>query len=138
MKLYRVLTAFLVAVLIAGCGASKFSEEKTLLTTVTTAMETFTTAMGESETPDAITAALGAFSDQLKMVLPAIMKLNQEHPEWETDPPEELADTLDKFKNAASGLQSAMPKLMQMAGQYADDAQLQDAVKEFQSVVAGL
>ena len=105
---------------------------------MTTAMETLTAAINEAEAPAEVASAVGAFSDQIETLVPALKKLEADHPEWETDPPSELQETMDRFKSASSAFQGAMPRLMQMANQHADDAQLQGALQKFQSVVAGL
>ena len=138
MKTYRIFAVALVAILLFGCSGAKFQNEKTLLTTVTKAMETLTVAINNAVAPHEITSAVSAFSDQIEKLAPAMKKLSDEHPDWNTKPPSQLKDTMDKFKSASSGLQGVMPKLMQMANQYTDDAQLQSALRRFQSVVEGL
>ena len=101
-------------------------------------MEALTKAVEEADAPEAVVSALGAFSSKIESFVPAMKKLNDEHPEWETDPPRELEGTLEKFKAASEGFKGVMPKLMQMGGDHADNPQLQDALKKFQSVVGGL
>ena len=138
MKTHRILAVALLAVLLVGCGGAKYVEEKTLLTTVTAAMEALTSAIDKADAPPAVAAALTAFTDKVESLLPAMKKLNTDHPEWETDPPQELEAALEKFSTASLGFQTVMPKLMQMAGDNADDPQLQEALGKFQSLVSGL
>ena len=138
MRTFQILAIGLIVMLLAGCGAAKFAEEKTLLTAVTKAMETFTSAINAADAPPAIASALGAFTGQIEELVPAMKKLTEEHPEWETDPPDELKDTMEKFKSAATGLQGTMPKLMQMANEHADNEELQGALRKFQEVMSGL
>jgi hypothetical protein len=138
MKTYRILTVVLVALLLIGCGAAKYQKEKTLLTTMTKAMEALTAAISSADNPAKITSAISAFTGKIETLVPDMKKVSDEHPEWETDPPPELKDTMEKFASASSGLHEVMPKLMQMANQHADNAELQDALKKFQSVVGGL
>ncbi len=138
MKTRRILTVALVAVLLAGCGGANHVEEKTLLTTVTAAMEALTSAIDEADAPPAVAAALIAFTDEVEPLVPAMKKLNEEHPEWETDPPRELEVTLAKFNDASQGFQTVMPKLMRMAGDNPADPRLQEALNRFQELVSGL
>jgi len=138
VKTYRILTVALVAALLVGCGAAKFAEEKTLLTTVTKAMEALTGAIEKADAPEPVIAALGTFSDKIESFVPAMKKINDEHPEWETNPPDELKGTMEKFKSATEGFQGVLPKLLQMSNDHADNPQLQDAFRKFQSVVGGL
>jgi hypothetical protein len=138
VKTYRILAVTLIALLLIGCSGAKYAEEKTLLTAVTKAMETLTASVNEAGDPSALTSAISAFSGQIEKLVPQMKQLSTDHPDWETNPPSELKDTLDKFNSASAGMKGIMPKVMQMAGQHADNAQLQDALKKFQSVVAGL
>jgi len=137
VKAHRILAVVLVAILLFGCSG-KYQQEKTLLTTVTKAMETLTAAINQAGAPQELTSAVSAFSDQIEKLAPAMNKLTTEHPDWQTNPPANLKDTMEKFKSASSGMQGAMPKLMQMASQYTDNVELQSALNKFQSVVAGL
>ena len=138
MKTCKIVAGVLVAMLLFGCAGAKFQQEKTLLTTVATAMETLTASINQAGTPQAVTSAVSAFSTEIEKVAPAMKQLSDAHPDWDTNPPAELKDTMEKFKTASSGFQSAMPKLMEMASQYPDDADLQNALQKFQSVVEGL
>lgn len=137
MKANWILVIVLATILLFGCSA-KYQQEKTLLSTVTAAMETLTAAINNAGAPQEITSAIGAFSDQIEKLAPAMKKLGDAHPDWKTNPPSNLKDTFDKFNSASSDLQGVMPKLVQMASQYADDAELQSALSKFQSAVQGL
>ena len=137
MKTHRILAVVLAAMLLFGCSG-KYRQEKSLLTAVTKAMETLTAAINSAGAPPELTSAITAFTDQIEKLAPSMKRISSEHPEWGTNPPPELKDTMDKFKSASSGLQGAMPKVMQMASQYADDAELQSALEKFQSVLGGL
>lgn len=123
--------------LLIGCAA-KYQQEKTLLTTVTKAMETLTNAINGAGAPQELTATVKAFSDQIEKLAPEMKKLSDAHPDWKTNPPANLKSTMEKFNGASAGLQGAMPKLMQMVTQYANDAELQGALQKFQTVVAQL
>ena len=90
MKSRRILVSALVLVLLAGCSGSKFAEEKTVLTTVTKAMETLNSAIGSSAVPEDIAKAVDSFTGALETVLPKMQEMNAAHPDWETSPPEEL------------------------------------------------
>jgi len=138
VKAYRILAIALVAILVFGCSAAKYEAEKTLMTSVTNAMETLTSAINSAGAPQEITSAANAFSDQIEKLAPAMKKLTDEHPDWEINPPSQLKETMDKYKTASMGMQGAMQKLMQTASQYPDDVELQSAMNKFQSVVAGL
>lgn len=135
MRTKLMAAVCLAALFVAGCGGAKFAEEKTLMTTVTKAMEAFTAAMNSAETPDAAAGALGVLTGQLEKVLPAMTKFQQEHPDWDTDPPEGMADTIAKFQTASEGLQSALPKVMGMMQQNADNPVLKDAVEKFTALM---
>jgi len=137
VRTYRILAVALVAILLFGCSG-KYQQEKTLLTAVTKAMETLTAAVNQAGAPQELTSAVNAFSDQIEKLAPAMKKLSDEHPDWETNPPSQLKDTMEKLKSASGGLQGAMSKVMQMASQYPDDTELQGALNRFQSVVQGL
>ena len=135
----RLLTVIcLAAVALAACGGAKFAEEKTLLTTLTGAMETFTKTMESADTPEIVTQALGKLTGSLDKVMPAMKKLTAANPDWETKPPKELEDVMSKFKSASSGLQGVMPKLMSMAQEHGDNADLQNAVQKFTGLMSQL
>ena len=138
MRRSLISAATLIALLAVGCGGAEFAVEKTLLTTVTKAIETLTGGINNADSPTALASVLQAFSGQTEKLIPEMNKMSSAHPDWENSPPSELKDTMASFKEASTGLQGAMPKLMQMASQHGDNAQLQDALKKFQSVVSGL
>jgi hypothetical protein len=138
MKTYRILTVALAVMLLIGCGKAKFAEEKTVMITATKAMETLTAAISLAGGPAEVTSAVNAFSDQIEKIAPALKTINEEHKEWETDPPPELKETVEKLMSASQGMQGIMPKLMQMASQHADDTELQGALQKFQTVLGGL
>lgn len=137
MKTYRILAVVLVAILLFGCSG-KYQQEKTLVTTVTKAMETLTIDINKAGTPQELATAVTAFSDQIEKLAPAMKKLGTDHPDWETNPPSQLKDTMEKFKSASNGMQESLSKMMQMASQYQDNAELQSALNRFQTVVMGL
>lgn len=137
-KLRFALGALVLLALVAGCGGAKYAEEKTVLTAVTKAMETFTSAIGTVDTPDGLASILGTFSSQLEKFVPQMKSMTEAHPEWANEPPKELAETLDKFKQASTGFQGAMPKVMEFAAQHADNPTLKSALDKFQSVVSQL
>ena len=133
----RILVSALVLILFAGCGGSEFAQEKTVMTTATKAMETFNSAIGSSALPEDITKAVGSFSGALEKVLPKMKEMNAAHPDWETNPPEELKGTFDKFKAATDTFKGeTMPKVMKAAQENADNVDLQTALKKFGSIVS--
>ncbi|MDD3643627.1 MAG: hypothetical protein PHQ19_09225 [Candidatus Krumholzibacteria bacterium] len=138
MKAYGVLAVALAAMLLFGCSGAKYQQEKTLLSTATKAIESLTAAINEAGAPEEIASAVNAFAGQFEKLVPAIKKINDEHPDWENNPPSQLKDAMEQYKSASNGLQEAMPRLMQMASEHMDNTALQDALKKFQSVVSGL
>jgi hypothetical protein len=139
MNRLRLTIMILVALLIvAGCGGSKFAKEKTVLDTMASAMETFTSTVNSADTPAGITQALGSFSGVVEKLVPQMKSLTADHPDWEKNPPEELKETFDKFNNAKTGFQNAMPKVTAMAKDNLGDADLQNAVNKFIGLVKDL
>lgn len=138
MKSFRILPVALVAMLLISCGAAKYKEEKTAMIAATSAMEALTAAISAAGAPAELTSAINAFSDKIEKIAPTLKKINDEHSDWETDAPPELKETVEKLMNASKEMQGAMPKLMQMATQHADDTELQGALQKFQSVLGGL
>jgi len=137
MKTKRLIMLALVLVLAAGCGGGQFAEEKTLLTTVTKAMESFNNAIGSAGATDEVTKALGTFTDALETVLPKMQELNSAHPDWETNPPEELKETFDKYNVATGTFQTeTMPKVMKFAQENAGNAEFQSALKKFGDIAS--
>lgn len=137
MNAKRFSILALTLVLVAGCGAGEFAEEKTLLTTVTKAMESFNSAIGSAGVSEDVAKALGTFSGALEKVLPKMTELNTAHPEWEDDPPEALKGTFEKLEAATSTLKAeTMPKVMQFAKDNMDNADLQNAVKKFSEIAS--
>lgn len=135
MKTKLMAAVCLAALVVAGCGGAKYAEEKTLMTTLTKAMEAFTGAMNSAETPDAVAGALAALTGQLEKVMPKMQEFQQEHPDWDTNPPEGMEDAVAGFKSASEGLKGAMPKVMGMMQQHADNPVLKDAVEKFTSLM---
>jgi len=135
MKTKLMAAVCLAALVVAGCGGAKYAEEKTLMTTLTKAMEAFTSTMQSAETPDAVAGALGALTGQLEKVMPKMQEFQKEHPDWDTNPPKGMEDTVAKFKSASEGLKGAMPKVMGMMQQHADNPMLKDAVEKFTSLM---
>ena len=133
----RLTVLALTLILVAGCSGGKYAEEKTLLTTVTKAMETFNGAIGSAGVPEDVAKALGSFTGAIEKVLPKMKELNTAHPEWEDNPPKELKDTFAKFEAATGAFKSeTMPKVMQFARDNMDNAELQDALKKFGSIAS--
>lgn len=134
----KIYVAICLVAALAACSGAKFAEEKTLLTGMATAMETFSEAVQSADTPDGITQALTGLTDKLAETLPAMKKLTDAHPEWEENPPEELGDVMAKFKGASEGLMGSMVKVMSMAQDHADNAELQSAVEKFTGLMQQL
>lgn len=139
MNTKRIAVAALIIMLLAGCSGGKYVKEKTLLTTVTRAMESFTSSMATADTPEAVAGYLTTFTGQLEEVLPKMKELTTTHPKWENNPPRELQAELDKFKSASSEFQSvAVPKAMQFARDHADNPALQSALEKFSNLISQL
>lgn len=139
MKIKSTVVCVLTLFLLVGCGGAKYVEEKTVLTSVTKAMETFTSSIVSAETPEAVAGLIGSFAGQIEKVAPKMKAMTEAHPEWEDNPPKELKAEFDKFKSASSEFQSvALPKAMQFAQQYADNPALQSALEKFSSVMSQL
>jgi hypothetical protein len=137
MNAKRFSALALVLVLVAGCGAGKFAEEKTLLTTVTKAMEAFNGAIGSAGVPEDVAKALGSLTGALETVLPKMKELNTAHPDWEDNPPEALKSTFDKFEAASNAFKTeSLPKVMKFAQENADNVDLQAALKKFSSIAS--
>ena len=102
------------------------------------AMETFTSAINSADTPAGITTALGSFTGTLEKFLPQMKSLATDHPDWEANPPKELADTFAKFNTAKEGFKNVMPKLTSMAQENMGDADLQSAMNKFITMVKDL
>jgi hypothetical protein len=137
MNTKRFSVLALTLILVAGCGGGEFAEEKTLLGTVTKAMETFNAAIGSAGVPEDVTKALGSFTGVLETALPKIKELNAAHPEWENDPPEALKGTMEKYNAASSAFQNeTLPKIMQFARDNMDNAELQSALQKFSQLAS--
>jgi polyhydroxyalkanoate synthesis regulator protein len=138
IKTRFAISALILLAFAAGCGGAKFTEEKTVLTAISSAMETFANSVNSAETPDALAGILGTFSGQLEKFLPQMKKITADHPEWQTAPPKELKEEFAKFNHASQQFQGAMPKLMQFASEYGDNPALNSAVEKFQQLVSQL
>jgi len=135
MKTKLMAAVLLAAIVVAGCGGAKNVEEKTLLTTLTKAMEAFTSTMNSADTPDAVAGALGLLTGQIEKVMPKMKEFAQKHPDWDTNPPKGMEETVSKFKAASEGLQGAMPKIMAMMQQHQDNPMLKGAVEKFTALM---
>jgi hypothetical protein len=137
MKTKRILVLALALILLAGCGGSKFAEEKTLLTTVTKAMEAFNGAIGSAGVPEDVTKALGSFTGTLEKVLPKMQEMTKAHPDWEDNPPKELKGQFEKFEAATSAFKAeTMPKVMQYAKDNISNVELHEALKKFSGLAS--
>ena len=137
MMAKRILVLALAVILVAGCSGSKFAEEKTVLTTVTKAMESFNAAIGSAGAPEEVTKALGSLTGTLEKVLPKMQELTAAHPEWEDNPPEELKGEFDKFEAASNAFKSeTMPKVMQYAKDNVSNVDLHEALKKFSGIAS--
>jgi ABC-type glycerol-3-phosphate transport system substrate-binding protein len=135
----RLIVAAALLVLLAGCGGSQYAAEETLLNSVAGAMETFNSAIAAAQTPEAAVSALTQFTGSIENYAADIKALNEAHPEWETDPPEELKATMDKFEAISKSFQTeTMPKVMQIARDNPDDENVKTAVQEFGRVMSQL
>lgn len=139
MMANRILVLALALILVAGCSGGKFAEEKTLLTTVTKAMESFNAAIGSAGAPEEVTKALGSLTGALETVAPKMKELTEAHPEWEDNPPKELKAEFEKFEAATNAFKSeTMPKVMQFAKDNVSNVDLHNALKKFSGVAAQL
>lgn len=133
-----MVVAALVLVLLAGCGGAKYTEEKAALSAATSAMETFSSAIQRADSPLMVAQALSAFNTSVENVLPAMKKMTTEHADWGNSPPEALKETYTQFESAKNQFQSAMPKVMEIAGQNADNEALQGAITKFRELASQL
>ncbi len=139
MKKKRIAISAVILLLLAGCGGGKYAEEKTMLTTVTATMETFTAAMASAGTPEDVASIIMSFTGKIENVLPKMKELTQAHPDWENNPPAELKTEFEKFKKATAKFQEeAVPKVMQFARNHADNPTLQSAIEKFGSLMSQL
>ncbi len=131
-----MLAIFSALLILAGCsGGAKYAKEQTVLDGLAKAMETLTSSVNSADTPDLLTKALGSFSGTMEKFLPQMKSLTTDHPEWTANPPDELKETFDKFNAAKAGFQNVMPKIMSMAKDNLDNADLQGAVNKFTSLM---
>lgn len=139
MNTKRVVLFALILLLLAGCGGAKYAQEKTLLATVTKAMDAFSSSMATVESPQDVAKIIGTFTGQIEKVLPKMKELTDTHPEWEDNPPKELEKDFAKFKSASTKFKDeAMPKVMQFAQQHADNPELQTALQKFSGLMSQL
>ena len=76
MNTKRILVLALTLILVAGCSGGKYTEEKTLLTTVTKAMDSFNAAIGSAGAPEDVTKALGSLTGAIEKVLPKMKEID--------------------------------------------------------------
>lgn len=139
MNTKRVVFFALIVLLLVGCGGAKYAEEKTLLTTVTKAMESFSSSMTSAGTPQDVAKIIGTFTGQIETVLPKMKELSDTHPEWEDNPPKELESAFEKFESAQTKFKDeTMPKVMQFAQQNAESPELQAALQKFSGLMSQL
>jgi hypothetical protein len=101
-------------------------------------MESFASSIESADTPLRVAQALGSFSTAIEKVMPAMKKMQEEHADWETSPPDALKDSLASFKSASEKFKGAMPKVMQYASEHTDNAELQSAVNKFRELASML
>lgn len=139
MNAKRILLLALTMILIVGCSGGQYAQEKTVLTTVTKAMESFNSAIESAGKPEDVTKALVSFSSALETATPKIRELAKAHPDWDKNPPEELKGEFEKFEAATMAFRSgAMAKVMEFSRDNMGDKDLQDAMKEFSSIASQL
>ena len=115
MNTKRIWVLALALILVAGCSGGKFAEEKTLLTTVTKAMDSFNCGHRIRRRARGRDQGSG-FVYRRPRNRPAQDEGNDSaHPEWENNPPEELKGTFEKFDAATNAFRAeTMPKVMQV------------------------
>jgi len=138
-KSHPILSALALTILVAGCGGGgEFAQEKTVIDSATASMDTFSEAVEGTDSPDVLAGIMNTFTEELAVILPQMKEISTVHPEWETDPPEELADSFEKFAAANEAFKTSMPKMMQMAGQNQDNEALTAAMENFQATLMGM
>lgn len=137
-KLRFAIGMVMLLAIVGGCGGGEFAKERTVLETVTKALDTLAGAVEGVDSPEGLAGVLDTFSGQMEKILPEMKQLTADHPEWVNSPPEELAETFDNFKAAGDKFQGAMPKMMAIIGEHGENPVLKSALEKFQGIMAQL
>jgi len=138
MKTSKSTVVFFTVVLIAGftaCGGGKYGDAKKVIARSNKMVEGFLTKMEKAESGKEVAAALKAFTKDMKEIAPEMKKLQEKYPDMANSQsvPPELGEEGKKMMEVWSKMGSVMMKIQQ----YADDADVQAAQKEFQNVMKG-
>ncbi len=132
-RMMMLAAAVALLIVAAGCGG-EFAQEKTVLKTLTSAMEKLNersptpTSRGTGQGPRRLLRRHGEGRSQDEGIRRSSSRVGQ-------GTPEAMKDVMDKFEEAQEGFMSkSMPKIMQSASEHSDNEALQKALEKMMNI----
>jgi hypothetical protein len=132
MKACKMMVWLAVVLLVGGAvacgGGGKYAAAKSLMDKQINIMSNYADAMEKAGNAQEVAAALTAYANDSKDLIPEMKKLQEQFPDLknQSEPPADLKPEMEKMKEVAGRIMSASMK----AAQYMADPVVQEAQKK--------
>jgi cytochrome c556 len=159
--MHRKATAFLIALLILFTGAAGIvagqegsqgssegssdgsaqvqsayrSEMETLALMVKTMID-FSSRVNSAENDEDIITACNRLAHNLELLGPKMRKLTEEHPDWDSNPPDEVREPMSRYIDAHNVFSQAVQQVAAYVRQNPDNSELQEAYGRVETQIA--
>ena len=140
MKKSKLMLGLVVVLMIVGAvacgGGGKYASARALMGKQISIINNYADAMDKANSAQDVVAALNAYADATKDMIPDLKKFQEQFPEMtdQAEAPAELKPEMDKMQEAMGRMMSASMK----AAQYMQDPAVQAAQKKLGEAMAGM
>lgn len=117
---------------------SEYAAEMKTLAVMVKSMIDFSHRVEEAATAENITTACTRLTHNLELVGPKMRELTETHPEWDSNPPEEVREPMSRYLDALVVYSKALQKVLTFVQNNPDNKELQKAYKNLQNAIADM
>jgi len=122
-----IIVSFLFCVSLYALNG--YNKEKSIINDMTGIMETYNEKIESAVCSKDYIMANNDFAEQIKILAPKMVAMQEKHPEWGDNPPEEFLLLLQRYAQAAEkAFGQSLQKAIQFANEHSDDTALQESL----------
>jgi hypothetical protein len=116
----------------------EYAAEMETLAVMVKSMMDFSKRVEEAASADDIINACTRLTHNLELAGPKMRELTKAHPDWDSNPPEEVREPMSRYLDALVVYSEALQKVVTYVQDHPDNGELQKAYEELQSAIAAM